>query len=380
MAFFAVEKKKISKLWAHPNADRLDLAQVEGLVNQFVCQKDTQVEGNEVVYFPIDSVFPQALIDFCGIGNMMAGANKNRIKTVKLRGEISQGFVLNADRVKEYLKVDELPVSPLQLTESLGVTKYEPPVLFAGKGANLTPLTVYDYDIEGAERHPEIIEALAAEDEVWISEKLEGTNFGVSIDVAGVLRVNQHHNTVTPIEGAEEDHTFIAATKKMDLDTVIKRLQTDKFPGKSVTIRGELVGPSIQGNLYKFLDHKIFVFEIDINGKPLGVDEMGSAIFGEERIRRVPTIFRGKLNDWLHGKSVQEASNGQSLLGPGGSNDSKEHDKRWAPVLREGIVIKPIEEKVGIFKRTKMDGSIIEEKGRLFIKQRSPEYLAKEKD
>jgi len=52
----------------------------------------------------------------------------------------------------------------------------------------------------------------------------------------------------------------------------------------------------------------------------------------------------------LNGKTIQEASNGKSTLYGG---------------LREGVVVKPLTE------------SIIEGFGRLFIKQRSAEYLAK---
>ena len=365
MSFFAVEKRKIAKVWAHPGADRLDLAQVEGLAFQFVCQRGTQVEGQDVIFFPIDSVLPDDLIEFCGIRNMLAGAQHNRIKTVKLRGELGQGFVMNVDRIKEYLKVDDLPED---LTTALGVTKYEPPILFAGDGANLTPLAgfVYSYDIEGADRHPEVVNALKAEEAVWISEKLEGTNFGISVDSGGKVRVNQHNNTVDPKPDALEDHTFIAASKKLGLETSVVKIQVSEFPGKNVTIRGELIGPGIQKNIYKLKDHKVRIFEIEVNGNPVDVDEMLRIVSTEEHLEVVPTVFRGKLEDFLIGRTIQEASNGKSLLNP--------------EQAREGIVIKPLHEKSGEFHKIKQDGTLIKERGRLFIKQRSPEYLAKEKE
>lgn len=352
MAFFAVEKRKISKVWPHPNADRLDLASVEGMTVQFVSQKGTQVEGGEVIYFPIDSVIPEPLADFLNIKNMLSGGQ--RIRTVKLRGENSQGLVIAVDRIKEYLKVDEIPEN---LTEALGVTKYDPPVIFASATANLVPLPphVYYYDIEGAERNPQIVEMLM-DQEVWVSEKMEGTNFGVSINADGVIVVNQHGKAIQPKEGTakEDQHTFIKASQKAELDIVLNKLQNSDFPNKSITIRGELVGPSIQKNIYGLKDHKIFVFDVDVNGRPLSVDEMAKTLFGEERIEFVPTIFRGKLRDFLAGRTVMEASNGKSLINK--------------DVLREGIVIKPIVE------------DYVQGFGRLFIKQRSPDYLAKEKD
>jgi RNA ligase (TIGR02306 family) len=361
MAFFAVEKKNISKVWPHSNADRLELASVEGLLLQFAVGKGDYQVGEEVVYFPIDSILPDPLIEFFQIRNFLSGAARHRIKSAKLRGEYSQGFVAKVAKIKEFLGVSELPAN---LTAALGVTKYEPPILFAGKGANLTPLAgfVGHYDIEGAERFPAIVEMLM-DQEVWVSEKVEGTNFGISIDQVGVVRVNQHHHTVTPIEGSEDVHTFIKAVNALQLDTVINNLFKQKFHGKSVTLRGELAGPGIQGNHYKLKDHKVFSFELEVNGHPLPVDEMVGALFGEERVEFAPTIFRGKLRDWLNGKTVQEAANGKSLINP--------------DVLREGIVIKPVTEQIVEWVKTKEDGTQSRERGRLFIKQRSAEYLAK---
>lgn len=369
MAFFAVEKKKISKVWPHSNADRLELSSVEGLLFQFIVGKDEYKVGDEVVYFPIDSILPDPLIEFFQIRNHLSGKDRTRVKTAKLRGEISQGFVASVAKIKEFMGAD----LPADLTTALGVTKYEPPILFAGKGANLTPLAgfVGHYDIEGADRFPAIIELLM-DQEVWISEKMEGTNFGISIDINGTIRVNQHHHTVTPVEG-DDVHTFIKAVNTLQLDTAISQIQSSKFPGKNVLLRGELVGPGIQGNHYKLKGHKVFAFELEVNGKPLNVTEMVDALFAEERVEFAPTIFRGKLRDWLNGKTVQEASNGVSLIGA-----SYEHDARWSPnTLREGIVIKPITEQMAEWTKMKSDGTTSTERGRLFIKQRSPEYLAK---
>jgi hypothetical protein len=65
----------------------------------------------------------------------------------------------------------------------------------------------------------------------------------------------------------------------------------------------------------------------------------------------VPTLtYDMTLREWLGGKTVQQASNGRAAM---------------VDRLREGIVIKPlVEEQIHRF-------------GRLFIKQRSPEYLSK---
>lgn len=71
-------------------------------------------------------------------------------------------------------------------------------------------------------------------------------------------------------------------------------------------------------------------------------------------IKTAPIIFKGKLRDFLKGKTVQEMSDGLSLLNP--------------KIMREGIVITLVEEE------------ILPDYGRGKIKQRGPVYLSKESD
>lgn len=59
MSEFGVTLEKISKIWEHPNADRLELASIEGMTYQFVVPKGQYIEGDAVLYFPVDSLIPQ---------------------------------------------------------------------------------------------------------------------------------------------------------------------------------------------------------------------------------------------------------------------------------------------------------------------------------
>ena len=73
---------------------------------------------------------------------------------------------------------------------------------------------------------------------------------------------------------------------------------------------------------------------------------------------QAPTLgYNVTLREWLNGRTIQEASNGKSLLAP---------DR-----LREGIVVVPMVEQ-------KVQWGDLSVK-RLMLKQRSPAYLAKEK-
>jgi RNA ligase (TIGR02306 family) len=359
MSFFGVETRKIESIRPHSNADRLEIGKLVGLGFPFVVKKGEFVAGQEVVYFPIDSVLPQSLIAHLGVGNFMAGKDHNRFKSVRLRGELSQGFVCTKETINDFFqKTAVSPESNMKiegyfedseiLTMSLGVTKYEPPAVMA-KGARLLPLfgTLYSYDIEGCDRHPEIVEMLM-DRIVMISEKVEGMNFGASKNRDDREVVNQRNFIIETLPDHPE-HTFWTVAKNEHFLSTAAAIRDKYYPGQNVTIRGEFVGPGVQGNYYDLKTHTAFAFEIEVDGQPIDVNHF-LGLCREFGIKTVPILSEGKtLREWLNGKTVQEASNGKSVL----------VDK-----LREGIVIKPMDEE-------RIDGF-----GRLFIKQRSGDYLA----
>ncbi len=126
-------------------------------------------------------------------------------------------------------------------------------------------------------------------------------------------------------------------------------MQERKFNGADVRFRAEFLGESSQGNYYGFKGHLAKLFELDVNNKPMDAIDLLDLV-KEFNLDFVPVLFVGKLRDFLNGKTVQEASNGQSKL---------------INKLREGIVIRPFREEY------------LEDFGRVIIKQRSPQYLAK---
>ena len=106
-----------------------------------------------------------------------------------------------------------------------------------------------------------------------------------------------------------------------------------------------------QGNYYNLKEHEVYVFDIELNGVPLSSDKFLMLCF-VLNIQTVPLIsIYDTLFTQLEGKTLLNYSNGQSLI----------IDKP-----REGVVIKPMKEVI-------MDEDI----GRVFFKQRSPEYLLK---
>lgn len=345
MAFFGVTLETIDKVWDHSNADRLSLATVKGMAFQFVIGKNQYKSGDKVLYFPIDSVLPLSLIEKMNMVGKFTGKNHDRIRTMSLRGEISQGFVFEPQKL---LSEEQMQLSSEELTQLLGVTKYEPPVVFES-GANLLPLPngLSAYDIEGADRNQNIVDYFL-DKEVVIHEKMEGTNFSIT-KVESQIYVNQRNYTIQEIEGHE--HSFWNISRKSGL---IHFLQS--MADSNITVYAELCGPGIQGNMYGLKKHKLYIFDIKKDGQYLDFEEYCKFIESmpmNESIELAPLLFKGKLKDYLKGSTIQEKSDDNSKVN--------------SQILREGIVIKLIKEEY------------IQGYGRSIIKQRGPKYLSKEK-
>lgn len=383
MSEFAVTVEEIKGISPHTNADRLELGTLTRMSFQFVVQKGAFKAGDRVVYFPVDSLIPEDLQEILGVKGYLAGSEKNRVKTVKLRGAISQGVVAPIQAIQSYVEklygMKDKPVycgfchatSPnpvgMDLTSLLKIEKYEPPGIQA-EGCTLHPLpgNVSMYDIEGADRYPEVVDLLM-DQVVEVTEKLEGTNFWAQLTKSGEFIVGQRRARIESPEDKPHAFQVFADSKVLRFipDHVLEAFTSapaqtlregmerilGPFPDATyITLRGEFLGPGVQGNYYDFKSKTVRFFDLEVDG--VNVPKMMfHQILPEES--RVPVLSSDKtLREWLDGRTIQEASDGKSVL-----NNQK---------LREGVVVTPM------YKEQRHP-----QIGRLFIKQRSPAYLAK---
>ena len=105
MSTFKVDYTRISKTIPIDGADRVELAQVEGMTFQFVVGKGQFKVGDHCIYFPVDSILPQPLIDHFGIAKFLSGKDHNRVKTGKFLKQISQGYVASVESVLSYINL-----------------------------------------------------------------------------------------------------------------------------------------------------------------------------------------------------------------------------------------------------------------------------------
>lgn len=151
----------IESIETHPNADALEIAKVLGW--QLIVPKKQFNQGDEVVYFPPDTVLPLEVSERFGVTRYLS---KGRVRQVKLRGEPSFGLAVRPD--DEHWQVGD------NVAEYYGATKYEPPMRpSSGDAERDHPLFLAYTDIENMRNFPAVFQD---GEEIVLTEKIHGTN------------------------------------------------------------------------------------------------------------------------------------------------------------------------------------------------------------
>ena len=364
MSTFAVKVERIVDVQPHPNADRLDLVQV--LDWRCVTQKGSFQKGDLCVYFPIDSILPEKVESAVFGPDSKVNLTKSRVKTIKLRGAISQGLVVSLRTIGpliSYAGVGE----GTDLTEKLGVTKHEPPeppANMAGvKGKRSSRQSNPHFQkytsLENIKNHPDVFEEGEI---VYVTEKIHGTNFraGYVPTVCNTFlkRIKKFFGLLPAYEfvfgshnvqyqdkkvyrGFYESNVYAAAVEKYQLKTRL-------LPGE--VVYGEIYGPGIQkGYTYNLPDgeHRLALFDVMKDNGYL--DPRGFINWcNVRRFEHVPIVGVGGFSkSW-----VTMLATGDSLLAP--------------KLIREGAVVKP--------EYNTVDHMI----GRKVLKIINPEYLLRD--
>lgn len=220
--------QEVSAVAPHSNADSLDIARVLGWN---VCVKRGEFKvGDKCVYCEVDSVLPEKPeFEFLRTKSF-------RIKTIRLRGQISQGIVFPLS----ILPSGEYEVGQ-DVTQVIGVVKYDPP-LPANIGGDIKghfPSFLRKTDEIRIQAVPQLLERYRGS-RFYVTEKLDGcsTTYFFRDGEFGVCSRNY--------ELKETDtNTLWRVAKASNLPEKFKTL------GRNIAIQGELIGEGIQGNKYK---------------------------------------------------------------------------------------------------------------------------------
>lgn len=230
--------QKIKSLEAIEGADAIEKAVVLGW--QLVVKKGEFQVGDLAVYCEIDSLMPEMpMFEFLK-------TRKMRIRTVKLRGQVSQGICFPLDILPTSFEITE----DADCTEVLGIVKYEPPMpanlqgIAKGRFPSFIPKT----DETRVQVLQHILDKYKG-DKCYITEKLDGSSatYFIKDGEFGVCSRN-----LELLE--DEENSFWAVARLLDIENKLRSV------GTNIAIQGELIGEGIQSNKLRQKAQKLFIF------------------------------------------------------------------------------------------------------------------------
>jgi RNA ligase (TIGR02306 family) len=252
--------RKIKQVLPIENADLLELAIVDGW--KIVIKKGEYLAGDYCIYCEIDSLLPiKDEYEFLRKSSYVKfpdGTDGFRIKTIRLRGQVSQGLILPIYSLPENTSIEE----GLDVTEIMDVVKYEQPI-----HASLSGLVKGGFPSFLRKTDEERIQNLVNDYQNWLmenkdfyaTEKMDGSSatFYYNDNVFGVCSRN--------LELLENDgNTFWDIAKSLDLKNKLSSLN------RNICIQGELIGPGVNKNIYNLKKHNVLffnAFDIDTQNK-----------------------------------------------------------------------------------------------------------------
>ena len=279
-----VSIQRVTALNPIEGADRIEVASVLGW--KVIVKKGDFKVGDQAVYFEVDSFLPvdpryEFLRKSCY--RNLDGKEGFRIRTVKMKKQISQGLLLPLSQFPEIdpmlisLKsaMESLNDSPnttvtfnLDITERLGVTKYEPLVrefssIGKGEVKGAFPGCVPKTDETRIQAVPDVLER--HKDQAWIvTEKVDGTS-------ATFYHVDGYFGCCSrnlERKDTPEDLYWTMA-RKYNIEAGLRAKG-------NYAVQGEILGPGVQKNKYGLKENQLFVFNVyDISaGKYLNHTDM----------------------------------------------------------------------------------------------------------
>ena len=248
--------RKIASIRPIPGADAIECVTVDGW--DVVTKKGEFSAGDLVVYLEIDSWVSTDLAPFLSKGKEpreFNGIKGERLRTVKLRGQISQGLILPLSVLSvetdsgDYLG-DWNQFEGHDVTERLGIQKWERPInpQLAGLAKGNFPSFIPKTDQERIQNCKHVLEDREERYEVTI--KLDGSSF-TAYHRDGEVGVCSRN---LELKETENNAFWQVARKYRVLELLAQE--------GNYAIQGELIGPSIQGNQEKLKELDLYVFDV----------------------------------------------------------------------------------------------------------------------
>jgi RNA ligase (TIGR02306 family) len=280
--------KRITSVEPIIDADQIELIYVGGW--PVVSQKGLHTVGSLVIYIEPDAWVPTELAPFLSKGQEPReynGVKGERLKTIKLRGQISQGLLLPISEVINRSRMDEVSLAEdSDLTEFLGIQKWEAPIpaQLAGEILGLFPTFIPKTDQERIQNLGKQLVKWNQSNISWeVSEKLEGSSMTVYLN-DGAFGVCSRNLDLKP----SEFNSFWKAAIASDLEGKLRHACTN---GRNLALQGELIGEGVEGNIYKLKGQQFWLYDVyDIDNRQYFGGEARQALAEDFKINQCPII------------------------------------------------------------------------------------------
>jgi RNA ligase (TIGR02306 family) len=259
-----VTVQRVKKISAIPESDFLELAHIMGW--QCVVKKGEFREGDLGVYFEVDSFLPiDPRFEFLRASSHRENFDNGegfRIRTVKLRGQLSQGLILPYASFPEIEGAGEGD----DVTEKLRVKQWivQESTTAGGVAIGGRPSGVPTSDEIRVQSATDLIEELSGKP-YYITTKMDGTS-GTVYCIDGKTGCCSRNREIKD----EADAMYWMPVYKHGLREKLTAL------GKNIVLIGEICGPGVQKNKLKLPETEWYVFDaIDYDtGECLSYDKI----------------------------------------------------------------------------------------------------------
>lgn len=239
--------RRIAEVKEIVGADAIEAVRVDGW--WVVAKKGEYKVGSEAVYLEVDSWVPTTIASFLTKAGHepkeYEGIKGERLRTVKLRGQLSQGLLLPLSILPEGNYGEDV-------TDALGILKWERPISpqLYGQAKGNFPIFLRKTDQER-------VQNIGCTLENYVSETFEVT---IKLDGSScTIFVNEENDGVCSRNlelKQNEDNAFWRIALDYDIHKKIRAY------GKNVAVQGELIAPNIQSNYEKVTKPEFYVFDV----------------------------------------------------------------------------------------------------------------------
>lgn len=353
MSKFEVKITTVLEVNEHDNSDNLELLTVFGY--QVVATIGIYKAGDVVAYIPEGSVVPVDIQQKLTTSELngegyLSGPNKDRMKAIKLRGEISQGMLLKTSDLDFDVQLGD------DIADKIGITKYVAPIPteMSGQVSGMKNFKPTNFDFNSIRKDKDFF---GNGEQVVITEKLHGTYTNVMViyemsDEDGFKRLDEHTQIGVTSKGmgakglniniSEENKNNVyvkVALEEFPLEKVDEfEFPRTAWPVSGVEFMGETYGTVQNGFRYDTESgNKFRLFDIRVaykgpNGEIKKVymnPNFVSWFCVEHDIEQVPVLYEGP----FHMSFFAKHAHGDTTLMDDGH-------------IKEGAVCRPVAERV----------------------------------